>query len=120
MKRTKRERALKRLAKYVSMRLEPELADYMKKHVDMEASFAFSVLARRLCAAREEKEKNFKRFCKSNGFKQYKVKAIENAYLNELDLRIVEAYIRVIGAEVIVKEWADAFPKMAAKYLPFL
>jgi len=77
MKKTKQEKAVAKLARVVLNAVDKEAGDIIKSYVDVPAMMAFKFLADELRTARESYEKDFKKFCKTNGFTQYKIKDIE-------------------------------------------
>ena len=116
MKKTKHEKAVGKVAKLVLSAVDEKTENYIKSLVDVPAIMAFRLLAERLRAARESYKKDFKKFCKTNGFTQYKVKDIESAAIEQIDLKIFKQYVKLLNMQSAVEEWVAVFPNIARKY----
>ena len=116
MKKTKQERAVDKFAKLVLSAVDDETGNYIKNLVDVSAIMAFRPLAERLRAARENHEKDFKKFCKTNGFTQYKVKDIEEGDIKNLDHEVFRKYVNLLNMQSAIEEWVAVFPNVARKY----
>ncbi len=116
MKKTKHEKAIGKVAKLVLSAVDEETGNYIKNLVDVPAIMAFRLLAERLRGARKTWEPDFKKFCKTNGFTQYKVKDIESAAIEQIDLKTFKQYVKLLNMQPAVEEWVAVFPNIARKY----
>jgi D-hexose-6-phosphate mutarotase len=116
MKKTKHEKAVGKVAKLVLSAVDDETGDYIKSLVDVPAVMAFRLLAERLRAARESYEKDFKKFCKTNGFTQYKIKDIEEGDIKNLDREVFRKYVNLLNMQTAVDKWIKSYPNIARKY----
>ncbi|MBA7516064.1 hypothetical protein ES705_08109 [subsurface metagenome] len=116
MKKTKQERAVDKFVKLCLNAVDDKTGDYIKNLVDVPAIMAFRLLAERLRAARESYEKNFKKFCKTNGFTQYKIKDIEEGDIKDIDNEVFEKYVNLLNMQIAVADWVKSYPNIARKY----
>jgi hypothetical protein len=116
MKKTKHEKAVSKLARVVLDAADKRAGDIIKSYVDVSAMMAFKFLADELQAVRESYEKDFKEFCKTNGFTQYKVKDIESAAIGQIDLNVFKQYVTILNMQKAVDDWVNRFPNIARKY----
>ncbi|MGB3340138.1 MAG: hypothetical protein WBB37_01485 [bacterium] len=116
MKKTKHEKAVSKLARVVLDAADKEAGDIIKSYVDVSAMMAFKFLAGELRAVRVRYEKDFKRFCKTNGFTQYKVKDIETAAIEQIDLNVFRQYVTLLNMQKAVDDWVAVFPNIARKH----
>lgn len=116
MKKTKQEKAVAKLARVVLDAVDKEAGDIIKSYVDVWAMMAFKFLVDELRAARESYEKDFKKFCKSHKFRQYKIKDIEEGHIKDIDHEVFEKYVNLLNMQTVVDEWIKSYPNIARKY----
>jgi hypothetical protein len=116
MKKTKHEKAVGKVAKLVLSAVDEKTENYIKSLVDVPAIMAFRLIAERLRAARKTWEPDFKKFCKTNGFTQYKVKDIEEGDIKDIDNEVFRKYVNMLNMQTAVDEWIKSYPNIARKY----
>ena len=80
------------------------------------AMISFKPIADILKNKRTEINGDFKAFCKSNGFPQYKIQYIEEGSIRHIELNLFSKYIRILNAEREIKDWISKYPIVAKKY----
>jgi hypothetical protein len=115
--KTKHEKDATKIAKAVINALGEPLTELIKSYgIDTTAMIAFWTLSETLRKKRTEINADFKAFCKSYGFRQYKIKEIEGNRIANADKATLAKYAKVINAENELKEWVSKFPTIAKKY----
>ncbi len=117
MKKTKHEKDADKIAKRVARVLGRPLTEFMELYkIDTTVMVAFKPLSDLLKRKRMEIHSDFKGFCKSHGFTQYKMKEMEERGIRNVDLNVLSKYVRIINAEDELKEWVSKYPNIAKKY----
>jgi len=117
MKKTKREKASHNIARFLMSSLDDEVRKSFKLlDLDVPTMIAFGVLADKLKAARANHEINFKKFCKTHGLTQYKVRNIEDGDAENLDHWVFKKYVSLLNMKTEVMAWTKYFPNTTWKY----
>jgi hypothetical protein len=114
--KTTYEKEADRLTKAVLKMLGDNFDMELFKNLDSLAMVSFKPLADILRKKRTKINENFKEFCKSNGFPQYRVKYIEEGSIKNVDFTLLTKYIRILKAEDEIKDWISKYPRIAKKY----
>ena len=110
------EKAAEKVAKTVKEVLLRNFDDEFFKKADVMAAVCFKVLSDLLKKKRVKMNEDFKAFCKSHKFTQYKIRDIEQGRMQDIDPDLFAKYVKAINAEAELKEWISKFPNVAKRY----
>ena len=110
------EKAAEKVANTVKEVLLRNFDDEFFKKADVMAAVCFKVLSDLLKKKRVKMNEDFKAFCKSHKFTQYRIRDIEQGRVQDIDPDLFAKYVKAINAEAELKEWISRFPNVAKRY----
>ena len=114
--KTEWEKAAEKVANTVKEVLLRNFDDEFFKKADVMAFVCFKVLSDSLKKKRMKINEDFKAFCKSHKFTQYRIRDIEQGRMQDIDPDLFAKYVKAINAEAELKEWISRFPNVAKRY----